>query len=78
MNTFAVLILVCASALQPKDCQRETALDIIIGPNASNEVMCAMQSQAFFAQTEMTRALANGEYVKVMCSRTAIGQGNIG
>ena len=78
MNAFAVLILVCASALRPGDCQRETALDVIIGPNATNEIMCAIHSQAFYAQTEMARTLRRGEYLKIMCSRTSIGHGNVG
>jgi hypothetical protein len=66
---FKVVLLVCASTIAPADCQAETAVHLLNGPDASNEVMCGMQSQAYLAQTWIGQSLAEGEYVKVICQR---------
>ena len=75
---FKVLILVCAANLAPSECQPDTALEVLQGPEARNEIACALQSQAYFAQTALGRDLQPGEYVKIRCRRTAIGKGNVG
>jgi hypothetical protein len=66
---FKVILLVCAANIAPGDCQADTALYLLNGPDASNEVMCGMQSQAYLAQTWIGQALADDEYVKVVCRR---------
>jgi len=65
---FQVLILVCAVDLAPAECQRETAIDIIIGPSASNEIMCARDGQAYVAQTPFV--VAGETYPKILCTRS--------
>ena len=61
-----MLILVCSSNLSAADCQLETALDIIQGPQVANVFECGMYSQALIAQTTILRR--QGEYMKVKCS----------
>ena len=75
---FKVLILVCAAGMAPRDCQVNNALQVVQGPEARNEIACALQSQAYFAQTALGRDLRPGEYVKIRCRRTTIGKGNAG
>jgi hypothetical protein len=62
-----MLILVCSSNLSPADCQLETALDIIHGPQVASVFECGMASQALAARTTILRR-AQGEYMKVKCS----------
>jgi len=62
-----MLILVCSSHLPPADCQLETALDIIQGPQVASIFECGMASQVMVAQTSILRR-AHGEYMKVKCS----------
>jgi len=45
---------------------------VIAGPDAPNEVMCGLHGQAYLAGTAIA-ARHEGEYVKVTCSRFAIG-----
>jgi hypothetical protein len=70
---YHVLILVCSVAFSPGDCQRNNAREVIIGPEAQNEVMCAFYGQAYLANTSIG-ALHHGEYVKVQCARSSIGK----
>lgn len=77
MMIFKVLILVCSIALSHADCQPETALDIIQGPDVANELMCGIHGQAYIASSAVGTHLKNGEYVKITCSRTTIGR-NVG
>ena len=44
---FQVLILVCSTAFSPAHCQRDTARQVIVGPVAQNEAMCAFYGQAY-------------------------------
>jgi hypothetical protein len=37
---FKVILLVCAANIAPGDCRADTALYLLNGPDASNEVMC--------------------------------------
>ena len=73
MNTFAMMILVCAAGMRPADCQLNSAVDVIAGPEAPNEIMCALHGQAYFAESALGVGLRQGEYVKVLCTRTSIG-----
>jgi hypothetical protein len=70
---FSVLILVCSIDLSPADCQRETALDVINGPDAPNEMMCGFYGQAYIADTAIA-GYRDDEYVKVKCTRSSIGK----
>ena len=66
---FKVILLVCAANLAPGDCQADTALYLLNGPDASNEVMCGMQSQAYLAETWLGRLLAEGEHPRPFAGR---------
>lgn len=70
---FKVLILVCSVSVSPADCQINTALDVITGPEASNEIQCGLFGQAFYAETAMGGQQRADEYLKVKCTRTTIG-----
>jgi hypothetical protein len=70
---FKMLILVCSSNLSAADCQVETALDIIHGPQVASVFECGMASQALVAQTSILRR-APGEYMKVRCSPVRVAE----
>lgn len=67
---FKTIILVCAMSVAPPDCQNETALDIISGPLAANELMCGLHGQAYIAGTGYMERHP-GEYIKIKCTRMA-------
>src|SRR3972149_409923 len=69
MPMFQVLILLCSATLSPPHCQPHTALEVINGPEAQNEVMCGLHGQAFAAQHAMSHPLHEGEYFKLVCTR---------
>ncbi len=71
-----VLLLVCAAATPRFECQENTARVVIQGPDARNEVACALRSQAYIAQTAIE--LDEAEYLKIKCVRTRIGEDNVG
>jgi len=73
---FKVLILVCSTALPQGQCQVDTAVSVINGPESPDARLCGLNGQAYVAGTSIG-ALHEGEYVKVKCSRTAIG-GTVG
>jgi hypothetical protein len=70
---FQVFILVCAIGVPPADCQTNSAIQTIRGPEAPNEVACGLFGQAFFAQVSQQK-LREGEYLKITCTRTSIGK----
>ena len=61
-----ILILICSADVSPPDCQRETALDLISGPEVVSVFSCAMQGQAVLASTANIGRRGN-EYVKIRC-----------
>jgi hypothetical protein len=71
-----VVLLVCAAAVPRPECHEQTARLVIQGPDAANEMTCAMRSQAYFAQTTME--IGEAEYLKITCTRTTIGRDNVG
>jgi hypothetical protein len=66
---FKVLILVCPMGLAPQDCERDNAIDVIVGPQATNEITCGFSGQAYLAGTAL--APSDGNYVKIQCKRDA-------
>lgn len=70
MNFFKVILLVCATSVPRGECQIDTAMDIITGPDARNEVTCGMMSQAYVATTTLGRRLTDDEYLKILCRRS--------
>jgi hypothetical protein len=68
------LILVCSLAVTPDlaDCNHKNALDVLRVPEEfANPVECALQGQAYLAQTAIGRKLSKDESVKVVCAPPA-------
>jgi hypothetical protein len=68
MNPIAVVILICSASLGRAECQLNTALDVIRGPNVANEMMCALSGQSTIAATAIAPD-GSDEYVKIICVR---------
>jgi hypothetical protein len=68
LNLFTVMILVCSVDLTPADCQPESAIDEIIGPAASNELLCARDGEAYVATTPLV--IPGETYPKILCMRS--------
>ena len=64
-----VMILVCTVGVQPADCQNDTAVDVIKGPAAENEIQCALYGQQLLAS--VAHLLDPHTYPKITCTRTA-------
>jgi hypothetical protein len=71
---FKVLILICSLNVAPGDCQTNTAIDVISGPEAANQSLCGLYGQAYIADTALGIQRHDNEYVKVRCTRTSIGK----
>ena len=67
MTPFVVFIYLCAASTEPADCDRRTAIDVALGPQAANEVMCGLGAQEMMAQTAIRPK--DGEYFKIACVR---------
>ena len=67
---FQVMVLVCAISITPAECQTNTAIKTLRGPEAANEVECGLYGQVYFAQMGQHR-LTKGQYLKIMCTRTS-------
>lgn len=70
MSSFVVYILLCAASTAPADCDRTNAIDVAIGPQASNELMCGLGAQEMMAQTAIRPK--DGEYFKIACVRRKV------
>ena len=75
---FKVLLLICAVSVQQKDCQEQTALAVLQGPEASNVMLCGLHAQAYLAGSALAASLTETEYLKITCRRTTIGKHNVG
>ena len=67
MNVFSVYILLCTASVSPSDCNKDNAVDIALGPEVSNEIMCGLEAQEMFARTAIRPK--DGEYLKITCTR---------
>jgi hypothetical protein len=74
MTTFVVFIYLCAASTAPADCDRRTATDVALGPQAANELMCGLGAQEMMAQTAIRPK--DGEYFKIACVRRKVVAGN--
>ena len=63
---YLVVMLVCSAQVSPMECQRETALEVIVGPHVSTVGECGLTGQATFASTSLAQ-LSAGEYLKIRC-----------
>jgi hypothetical protein len=50
MPDYSIVILICSTALSHSDCQPDTALDAVRGPQVNNPVMCALDAQTMLAR----------------------------
>ena len=66
MAGYSIMILICSTTLSHSDCQANTALDVVRGPQVDNQVMCALNAQTMIARTNLIRA-SGSEYLKVIC-----------
>lgn len=74
MATFTPVILVCSAALQwspslgwtPIPCAPETAVDVVRGQPAPNEIMCGLYAEMQMARTDLVRG---GTWLKIGCER---------
>jgi hypothetical protein len=67
MSHFVVYILLCAGSTAPGDCDTRNAVDVVLGPEVRNEIMCGLEAQEMFAKTAILPR--DGEYVKISCVR---------
>jgi hypothetical protein len=67
VNVFVVYIFLCAASTSPSDCDRHNAVDVALGPEVSNEIMCGLEAQEMFARTAIHPKA--GEYMKISCVR---------
>ena len=65
---FYVIVLICALAVPPGECQRETALNQIPLGRVNSELQCALQGQPRLASTALAPR-AGVEYAKTICRR---------
>ena len=63
MNSFVVFIYLCAASTAPADCDRRTAIDVVLGPQATNELTCGLGAQEMMAKTAIRPE--DGEYFKI-------------
>jgi hypothetical protein len=63
MTPFVVFIYLCAASTTPADCDRHTAIDVALGPAASNELACGLGAQEMMARTAIRPK--DGEYFKM-------------
>jgi hypothetical protein len=69
MPGYSIVILICTTALSHSDCQPDTALDVVRGPEVDNPVMCALNAQTMLARTDLVQA-GGAQYMKVVCTRS--------
>ncbi len=67
MSAFVVYILLCAASTMPGECDTRNAVDVVLGPDARNEITCGLAAQEMIAQTAITPR--HGEYLKISCVR---------
>jgi hypothetical protein len=63
------LILICSATVAMRDCNTETAIDVVQGPEVNSVFECGFSSQAIIAQTSMAPALGTDRYLKIICVR---------
>ncbi len=68
MSGYAIVVLICSTALSHADCQPKTAIDVVRGPQVDNVVMCSLNAQMMMARTDLVQG--DNLYMKVMCTPT--------
>ena len=75
MSPFVVFIYLCAASTAPYACNRRTAIDVALGPEASNEIACGLGAQEMMVETAIRPK--DGEYFKIACVRRKIVAGQM-
>jgi hypothetical protein len=65
MATLLTVALICAATVPQPECNRETALDVIVSP-AGTPFQCLMQGQTL-AASAFTSTFSDGRYLRVTC-----------
>ena len=63
------VILICAAALAPGDCNEHTARQVLIGGDAATLTACLQEAAAFLARSALKPGV--GEYPRFECRRPA-------
>ena len=67
MAGYSIMILICSTALSHSDCQPNTALDVVRGPQVDNAIMCSLNAQTMIARTDLVQGDGT-QYMKVVCT----------
>jgi len=59
----------CAASTAPTDCDRRTAIDVVHGLEASNEIACGLGAQMMMAQTPIRPKMANTLRSRASCGK---------
>lgn len=62
------LILVCALATARPDCNPDTAMAVVQGPDAGGLANCGFVGQAYLADTALASYLDGEHYLKILCT----------
>lgn len=68
---FKVLVLICASSLDPAACDIHSAVDVITAARASSPGQCGFMGQAMLAPTALVPDPAH-QYMKIVCTRDQV------
>ena len=69
MHLITAAILICASTVARSDCRADTAIDVLIPPDAGSYSFCGLQAQAYIAGSALAQGIGDGRYLKVLCTR---------
>lgn len=73
---WTVFIAVCLTTTAPRNCNQQTAVDWVAAPEQQIGLgECLIHGEEYAANSRLVR---DGEYVKVFCSSSSIGQGSVG
>jgi len=69
MHLISAVILICSTSVAPANCQPDTALHVLVAPEATSYGLCGLQSQAYLASTSLASELGDDRYPKFVCTR---------
>lgn len=67
MHLITAAVFICASTVARSDCGADTAIDVLIPPEAASYSFCGLQSQAYIAGSALR--VGDGRYMKIVCTR---------
>lgn len=70
MHPLIAVVLICASTVARSDCRADTAIDVLIPPEADSYSLCGLQSQAYIAGSALR--VGDGRYMKIVCTRQQV------